>query len=356
MTTQAEDMPTIPHWPIMKECPEIIAKSHGGLGKAIAFTAFLKALRANAKPNARIHIVSSWSDVFRDLPFIDRHFDQNVLGPYFAEDHRNYEVFSGEPYDYLDYRRGKLHIVDVWCKMAGIPVPEQKNGQIKILEVEHRIALEKLKGTDRSKKWIAFQPFGGHGAPMQQVRSFSADVAQAIADKLMEKGFVVIQLSLPEEKKLERVVWPDPGKGQKGEQNYFLPRTLFAMLHLCDGFVGIDSWAQHAWAAMGRKNGIVCWGATRPENLGYLTNRNLTVSNCPSPGCNRPDVLGDLVGGHGQVWACPNDELCMRAHCPDNIVQTLIEVNDFKVMNPPAEKGPVPPTTPASAPNPEPKQ
>lgn len=328
---------TEPAIPVTGQLHEnILFHFSGGLGKGICATAFLKALRKVHPEIKKLHVLSPWGDVFRELSCVDRSYDLNEPNPYFGEDHADFDMLEGEPYLRLGYRRGQDHLVDAWFRMFGLTLPEEKTGSVKVLEAEHREAMKFFAQTPRNKKWIAFQPFGAAG---NQVRSFPVEIAQAIADKLKEKGFIVVHICTPEQPTLKDTIRTDPGKNDRGQQMYCYPRTLFAILNLCDGFVGVDSSMQHAWAALGKKAGIVCWGGTRPKNLGYPTNINLTVSACETPGCGRPHPIGDTAC-KGQVWACPYGEMCMKSHPPEKIVQELIKANGWEDYRPPEEKAP----------------
>jgi len=307
---------------------KIIADTGGGMGKVIAFTGFVQALRTHVGPTVTIHARTTWPDVFRGFPGVSRFFDPTDLPAYFAEDHQDFEVLTGEPYNRLLYRTGDEHIIEAWCGMHGIPAPKEIRGFLRIMEAEHRQAVQLMRGVPKNQRWIAFQPWGGHGSPIQQARSLPVDIAQGIVDALVGKAYTVFQFSAPHAVRLDKAIPLDPGKDQSGNQQAYEARTLFGILNLCDGFIGIDSSFQHAWTALGKKNGVVVWGATRPGNLGYKTNRNLASESCPTPGCNRPSVLGDLVGGR-KPWICPYGEKCMAAFSPARIVEELEGANGW---------------------------
>lgn len=311
---------------------KFLAISQGGMGKQIALTAALKAFRQQ-HPDAKIHVQSTFPDIFQGLSCIDRHFGLPCSNSYFAEDHSGFEILQGEPYYRLPYRHGEEHIVAAICRLWGCEPPQNNRGFLKVFDEEDRTAWGIVKEVDRGKKWVAFQPFGGtpyyqsqeakDTMRSKQVRDLPFDVAKQIADKLHDLGYIVIQISLPTERRLNQsVIWLDPG----GEKVYH-PRIMIALLNLCDGFIGIDSFGQHAWTALGKRNGIVLWGGTRPESLGYPENRNLSIEACPRPHCSRPDILGDMVGAQA-AWRCEFDKACM-AHSPDRVIAELEEANGW---------------------------
>jgi hypothetical protein len=312
----------------------LVANIHGGMGKAIASTAFLKAWHEQneGKP---VHVVGSYPDIYRGLPFIQRTYPLGQPIPYFRDGHEDFDVFSMEPYHRLAYRQGEEHLVDAYCNLAGINPPEDKRPVIKLTDQEHQAAMGLMGQMDRSKKWVAFQPFGGTSfhqpdAAMdplrpRQVRDLPRDVAQGIVDRLVERGAIVIQVGLPTEPRLEKTV-PLVITDKEGRPQIVHPRLVVAVLNLCERFLGVDSCGHHAWAALGKPEGssVVLWGATNPANLSYPCHRDLVLEACETPNCGRPDrALGDIVDGNN-VWRCPHGGACMN-HNPDRVVEALME-------------------------------
>lgn len=335
---------------------KIVVNVNGGLGKNIAATAVLKQIK-KVHPSSVVHLCASYPDVFRGLSFVDRSYPQGPL-PYFSQDHSDFDFLSQEPYHRVAFREGREHIVEAWCRSFGVEPPKDFAGVIKLNEQEHQAAMQLVRTVDRSKPWVAFQPFGGvsfhnpaaAGDPLapKQVRDIPVPVAQEIVRKLTEKGCVVFQFSLPTEAKLEGVINFDLGKNEKGEPNIMHPRVMFAILNLCQYFIGIDSSCQHAWAALGKPAGksVVLWGATKSENFSYPCHKNLSLAKCPTPACGRPNnAFPDIVDG-GNVWSCPNERACMGFD-PGEVVA---------VLNIPAQSStPAPGAAPVIPPEPGPK-
>jgi hypothetical protein len=313
---------------------KLLMRVPGGLGKQIAATAAMKAW-CDAHPGGVLDVESPYPDVFRGLPFVRRTYSLGQPRAYAYDDHCDFEIMAGEPYHRLAFRQGREHLVDSYCALLGVEPPEDKRGHLRLSEQEHQAALQIMAQVDRSRRWVAFQPWGGTslydpGAAQdplrpKQARDLPHDVAQAIVDRLVDVGCIVVQISLPTERRLERTIWLDFGRGQDGRPNVMHPRVMFAILNLCERLVAIDSSAQHAWAALRKPTGtaVVLWGATRPENFGYAQHENITRQACPTPGCTRPDLaIPDIVDG-SSVWACPHGGACM-AHSPDSVVSRVI--------------------------------
>lgn len=319
----------------MTEQKRLLVRLPGGLGKQIAATAALKAWHA-ANPGGILDVESPYPDVFRGLPFIRRTYALGQPRAYAYDDHSDFEIMAGEPYHRLAFRQGREHLVDSYCALLGVEPPADKRGVIRLTDQEHQAALQLTAQIDRSRPWVAFQPWGGTSFydptpaqdPMRpkQVRDLPPDVAQGIVDRLVAAGCVVIQISLPTERRLERTIWFDLGRNQQtGQPNVMHPRVMFAVLNLCNKLVAIDSSAQHAWAALRKpdKSAVILWGATRPANFGYANQHNITLRACPTPGCTRPDLaIPDVVDG-ANTWACPHDGACM-AHNPETVARLVL--------------------------------
>ena len=322
-----------------KEPRKIVFQVHGGLGANIMKTAVLKQLRAE-NPDAVIHVKASYPDVFKNLDFVDEYFagppQQIIHGAY-----RNYKDFEfiGEQEPYLDkeYRAKKSHFIEAACRRYGVGKPEKMVGEIKLTQKEKKDVkkildqiLQQMPNA-KGKKLVAFQWTGGVPTFSQdsaneigrvtQARNMPKEAAQKIVDALVKNDYAVLQVSLPKEESLNNVL-----RLYNDNNSAPLPiRYLFALLNECFGFIGIDSFAQHAWAALEKKNGLVMWGGTSPKQLGYDSMLNLTPTNnpCDDLHCGRPfSFVGDFLG-NGEPWSCPFNEGCMNYN-PEFVVGKFI--------------------------------
>lgn len=322
-----------------KEPRKIVFQVHGGLGANIMKTAVLKQLRAE-NPDAVIHVKASYPDVFKNLDFVDEYFagppQQIIHGAY-----RNYKDFEfiGEQEPYLDkeYRAKKCHFIEAACRRYEIGKPASCIGEIKLTQKEKKDVkkildqiLQQMPNA-KGKKLVAFQWTGGVPTFSQdsaneigrvtQARNMPKESAQKIVDALVKNDYAVLQISLPKEETLNNVL-----RLYNDNNSAPLPiRYLFALLNECFGFIGIDSFAQHAWAALEKKNGLVMWGGTSPKQLGYDSMLNLTPTNnpCDDMHCGRPfSFVGDFLG-NGEPWSCPFNEGCMNYN-PEFVVGKFI--------------------------------
>ncbi len=296
-----------------KSIKNIVFVSEGGLGKVIASTAIVKRLK-ETYPDKRIIVVSGYPEIFQYNPNVYKTFRfDNPL--YFYDDYINEESFiiKTEPYVDTAYIHGKEHILDVWCRQAGV---ERKGALPELFFMQNELSAAELyvkKITNGGKKkFVLFQWVGGivpqdkepmsfHDSLMKMHRrSIPQKIAQQIVNKLV-KGTSIVGC-----------VQHENLPALEGSERVFFPiRGVLALLKYADGFIGIDSYLHHAAAAMGTK-GVVVWGGTSPKRLGYVEQKNLIKEACATPACHRPDSF--LFDGNPStgLWNCPHNEACLQ--------------------------------------------
>ena len=321
-----------------KDFPEIRKinwRSGGGLGKQIMATAVLKAFRSQ-NPDAVIHAMTSYPEAFTGLEdVIDRTYPLSVV-PHFFEDHKDFEVMEVEPYTDIEYRKGEMHLIESWCKMLGIQAPSTLCGVINLVDEERAAAEQFLNQIKLDRPLVAFQPFGGtsYYSPQeaqnptrpQHYRELKKETAQAIVNYLVNLGYAVLHIGLPTEPQLQNCL-------RLSDKDPMNPRYIFSLLDRCQYGIFIDSFAQHAWAALGKKNAVVLWGGTNPKTLGYPTNVNMVnEESCSFLHCNRPNTFMFDFGGNGQPWRCVVGGKCMKFDA-EAVVKKFIETNETSKMS-----------------------
>lgn len=301
---------------------------NGGLGKNIQSTAVVKALY-DKYPDSNIYVMASYPEAFANLSFVKKYFPNQPM-PYFYDEIRDFEIIEYEPYRSVEYSRGRCHIVDAWCKGIGIEAPIEKRGMIELDMHEMNVALSILANLNlpKDRPLIGFQFQGGTSyynandaldmSRIKHYRDLSVQDAQKMVDGLNEAGYIPMQISLPTEPRLERCV-------QLDQKNVMNPRIIFALLNQCQGLISIDSFAHHAWAALGKNKAVVLWGGTNPVNLGYTQNTNIVSSRgkeCNTLHCNRPDTYRYDIVGNSRLWTCKHKGKCMQFD-PKEVVETL---------------------------------
>jgi hypothetical protein len=234
---------------------------------------------------------------------------------YFRKEIIDHEYIRVEPYIDLAWRRGQEHLIDTWCRLIGVQAPKERRGILELTDQEREDAGKLLGRVDRpivALQWVGGTSNQNPGAAqalgkLNQARHLKQETAREIVNLLVQQGLAVLQISLPTEPRLQNVLYLD-------EKSVTPTRLLFALLERCAGLVAIDSFAQHAWAALGKKDAVVLWGYSNPTNYGYSGNNNLTATpkKCKTPHCNRPEThLGDVLGNM-EPWTCPHGGECMN--------------------------------------------
>lgn len=307
----------------------------GGIGKNIAATALVPAIKRKY-PGTKLVCIVSHPDVWLYSQDVHRIYNfnnpLNVYEDYFDES----LILSGEPYLTYTYTKKKGHLIEGFAELWGLDANDLKPS-IFFIKREIEAAkkyLKKIGAVDDSEnRAVMFQWFGGHMAPPQmcncreedyetrfsvgRVRGYKTslrkETAQAIADKLKDKGFTVLTVEGRNFPRLE------------GHESIASPlRPIIAMLPHVRSFIGVDSFLQHA-SAIRRKKGLVLWGGTSPACLGYSHNVNYYMEPCcPTPFCHRPNSFF-FDNRDGYVWNCIHDEACMDFD-PDQVVDKFIKM------------------------------
>jgi len=312
----------------------VILIIHGGIGKNIAATAMLPLVK-NAHPDCKIIVITGYPDIFLYNPHVFRVYNfANPLNVY--DDYHDCSlVIAGEPYLDFGYLKKKRHLIDAFASMWNLhkSCVTSKVPHIFLLKKELESANSFLESiSDKGKPVVMFQWAGGFLAPSQECqcdekdvrkrfdigrqrayrRGLSIELAQKIADRLSEK-YTVLCVQTPDYPKLE------------GTKITNIPlRGTFAVLSKVKSFIAIDSFLQHASAAL-NKRGLVLWGGTSPNLLGYAHNLNYWLTDqCGNSFCHRPNsYLFDSQSGYS--WNCPYDEACLDFD-PDVIIEKFNEL------------------------------
>jgi ADP-heptose:LPS heptosyltransferase len=319
----------------------LIFISEGGIGKTIASTAVVRRL-AEEYPDKRIIVVTGYPDIFSYNPHVHKVFNfNNPL--YFYDDYITPEshVIKIEPYTNYDYMFNHRHLIDVWCDMIGI---ESKGALPEMFFMDNEFEASKSyvdKITNNGKKkFVMLQWIGGmvpHSKDKMAVfdvlmrmhkRSLPHSVAQKLANKLVSRNYVV------------GVVQHENFPDIQGAERLFFPNTpvrgVIALLKFAEGFIGIDSFLQHASVVFNKK-GVVLWGGTHPKKLGYEVNTNLTREVCKSPFCHRPDSYVFDANPNTGIWNCPYNTKCME-YDADEIINAYEDVVKDKSVKKKEEK------------------
>ena len=305
---------------------KIFVMRDGGIGKVICSTVAIRAMK-RAFPTDNIIAIAGHQDIYQNNPNISRYFNAGQMPKYFPDDYvkefveDNWnikgEIIDVQPYVDAEYINGNKHISQVWCEALGLPFDNSKP-DIFISKKEQRTLKEFIK--QKTKKPIML--LQTHGGPMGDpskpvprmfVRSIPVEIAQEIVNHF-KSSYDILHVRSPYQPKLDNTIPTCLDEQQKG---IWPIREIMTLIHYADKIVCIDSFLQHAVAALGKK-AVVVWGGTSPANLGYDTNINLTRPKaCPTPHCTRPNsYIFDIN------WECEYCEECME-YDPREIIEAV---------------------------------
>ena len=244
----------------------VVFHSEGGHGKNIQATAVIRAIK-KAYPDRKIIWVNSWDGPAFYNPNVFRFYMLNQM-QYFYTDYIKEDtiIFRQEVYHSEDHILKRKHLTQSWCDMYNIPY-DGYTPELYINPREIEIVKDKIKPD--GKPIMLLQTHGGSPNTQYSKKSWFRDMPIEIAQKLVNyysKSYRILHIKTPEQPILQNV------------EPLTLPiRELYAVFPLSTKRLFIDSFAQHAAAAMGLQSTVV-WIGNKPEIFGYPEHINILPS------------------------------------------------------------------------------
>lgn len=242
----------------------------GGLGKHIAATAVAKAIKNN-HPYRKLIVCCVYTDVFMNLPFVDRVYQLGNTNYFYQTYIENQDslIFHQEPYFTTDHIHKRLPLVQTWCKMYGIDY----NGETPELifnSLQKKISKDVWCKND--KPVMVIHTNGGlitpDAKPYMWARDMPYDIAQQIVDKYHKK-YTIYQCTKMNSQKCINVNVIEYSQNMQLSIMEFLSIILHS-----EKRVLIDSCLQHAAAAL-KLPSTVLWNGTSPKVFGYDMHDNI---------------------------------------------------------------------------------
>jgi hypothetical protein len=236
----------------------------GGIGKHIAATAVAENIKKNY-PDRNLIVLSLYPEVFLNNPFIYRAYKANSL-QYFYEDFlKNKDtIFLGyDPYLSNEYVTDKKHLIESWCNSFNLKY-DQENPKLFLNQVELLKCFQKFK---TGKPLLLIHTNGGND---NNPYNWARDLPEFLVTDLIRQ--------LKEKYQILHIAREDQTSFADTHKVFGDLRELFCLINLSDKRLFIDSFAQHAAAAMGKPS-VVCWITTNPEQLGYNIHNNITPNS-----------------------------------------------------------------------------
>ena len=324
-TAMITGMPMSP-LPCAKHDCVVFSTGGGGIGKIIQSTAILNDIIKCYGKYTDIHVITPHVEIFKGNERIHKVWHiggTHGLYELLNNTYKNIKWLQYEPYHNAEYISGDKHIIDAWRDGMNFP-PKITQGREYNLEINlNKKEIEEGQDiiTHNKGPVILFQITGGAvkvgqdgktSLPKMFTRNLPPDIMQQVIVELKEEyGFIQIA------KKGQPLL-------QGATHLVEAPiRTLFAVIKEAHVVLCIDSFVQHAAAALGKK-AIVLWGATNPACLGYACHNNLYRLACETPLCGRPSSFLYDTEPDGTPWQCPFGEVCTN-HDQQNIIDAIRE-------------------------------
>ena len=242
----------------------------GGLGKHIAASAVAKCIKNN-HPSRKLIVVSVYTDVFMNLPFVDRVYQLNNTNYFYQNYIENQDslIFHNEPYFTTDHIHKKLPLIQTWCKMYGL----NYNGESpELIFNPLQKKLSKEVWVKDKKPTMVIHTNGGLIAPDAKsymwARDMPFDIAQQIVDKYHKK-YTIYQATKMNSPKLINAT-----PIQFDEQTQLSTLEFLSLILHSDKRILIDSCLQHAAVAL-KLPSVVLWNGTSPKVFGYDMHTNI---------------------------------------------------------------------------------
>lgn len=244
----------------------IFFRIEGGLGKHIASTAVIKAIK-NKYPKDDLYVFSAYPDVFLNNPYIFKNHTLDQLNGIYDRlvEGKPFKAFLSEPYKHHSFINHNKHLIKVWCEMFDVPyrgeIPE-----IYLTQAEIDYFTPFYKKAD--KPLFILHPNGGPGNQGFNY-SWTRDIPEPIVHSIIEEfspTHTMVHIKRQDQKE-----YPNTLHAMDGY------RSIAILLLLSDKRLLIDSFSQHLAKALKLKS-TVCWVTTPPEVFGYQLHDNILAN------------------------------------------------------------------------------
>jgi len=255
----------------------IVLHIAGGIGKCIAATAVCQAIKRKF-PDDKLIVISGYPDVFLGNPHVSRTFAFGTLS-YFYTDYiegKDCRVFAHDPYLETTHIKNEQHLIKTWCEMFDVPY----DGSLpKIYLTDREINYFKNK-FQTDKPIFVLQTNGG--APGQDNKySWARDIPASITKKVIAE--FKDEFTIAHVRRDDQPAFEDTSHVQ---DNF---RSIAVLLHLSKKRLLMDSFGQHAAAALGLQS-TVLWIANKPKVFGYDIHDNIRAN----PETLEPELRGSV--------------------------------------------------------------
>lgn len=244
----------------------VIFQIQGGLGKSVAGTAVLKAIKKKYS-KANIIVVTEHPQVFINNPNTNRVLQSHQTNGLYKTyiDKKDVKVFFADPYHHTDFITEEKHLIAIWCEMYGL----EYDGEMPEIflskgEKEYFSQFYKL-----DKPIMAIQPNGGAiGQPLKY--SWTRDIPATIVNEVVnyfKSDYAIVHIKREDQIKYENTI---------GAMDDW--RSIAIMLTMSSKRFLIDSSSMHIATALNLPS-VVGWIGTNPKVFGYEMHKNIVAND-----------------------------------------------------------------------------
>jgi hypothetical protein len=260
---------------------KIIFQISGGLGKHVAATGVIKAIKRQY-PDSHLIVVSGFPIVFRHNPHVDvnmNYSEQSYFYERFIDKASPLPIFMlKEPYIESDFvNRINGHLIKIWSEINGV----EYKGELPELFISKNELDQSLPlfNAGNGKKIMVVQTNGGPepqpdpnnpAQPNPHPYSWARDLPTATAQKVVDAfadEYNIFHIRRKDQFALQNTY-------SVTDRDY---RVMACLIAQSDKRLLIDSFAQHTAAAL-RKPSVVCWIANTPAQFGYELHQNILAN------------------------------------------------------------------------------
>jgi hypothetical protein len=241
----------------------------GGLGKHIAATAVAKCIKNN-HPDRKLIVVCVYTDIFLNLPFVDRVYQLGNTSYFYQNYIENQDsiLFHQEPYFTTDHIHKRLPLIQTWCKMYNLEF-KGETPELIFNSLQKKISKDVWV---KKKPVMVLHTNGGmitpDAKPYMWARDMPFDIAQQIVNKYHKK-YTIYQCTKNNSPKLINAT-----PIQYDDTTQLSTLEYLSILIHSDKRILIDSCLQHAAAALNLPS-LVLWNGTSPKVFGYDVHTNI---------------------------------------------------------------------------------
>jgi ADP-heptose:LPS heptosyltransferase len=289
----------------------VIFHIEGGIGKNIIATSVVKSIKS-AYPEHKLIVVTGYPEVYLNNPNIFRVYKFGYL-PYFYENYieeKNSIILRLEPYHSGDVLYKRKNLSEVWCDIFNIPCintkPEIFLTQRELLYIERNL--------QKNGPILLIHPYGGaetQNNAYSWARDFPPLFVNNIVKEVKDKFSKILVIGRENQPNFEETT--------KITDNL---RNLFCYIFFSDKILAVDSFVQHAAAALNKK-ATVGWIYNSPIVFGHNIHDNIVANGTKSFRHKIDSYLEDSDWIGNKFYECPYDDLVNIFNKQDFITSIL---------------------------------